>query len=275
MTFYLIGARGRLGQAIAAGAGSEIVSLDRSIYENWSSADAGDLVSRYFDRRSNEGATIFVASGLLDPRLPQKDLLRVNYHLPKNVMDGATKLGMKVITFGSAMEGLLQSKNPYVQSKTALGEYASAVAGESTRVIHLRIHTLYGRGQPDRFMFLGQMLTAIRANQPFKMTSGRQLREYHHLADEAMAIWQIAIVARYGVMNLNHGKPLSLKAIAEGVFHACGKSDLLRIGALPEPSDENYETVLQPTEIVQQITFRDSLPAIVQYMQECSACGEA
>lgn len=276
MTFYLIGARGRLGQAIADEyANSEIIPLERHHYEAWSQAGGGDLVSRYFEKSSPAGAIVFVASGLLDPKLSHEELLSVNYQLPKNVIDGATKVGMKVVTFGTVMEGLLQSKNPYIQSKTALGEYVKVVAGDAKPVIHLQIHTLFGRGQPSPFMFLGQMLAAIRANQTFKMTSGRQLREYHHLADEAKAIRQITTSEQYGVMNLSHGKPLILRTIAESVFEALGKSDLLAVGALPEPPDENYEQVLKPSALVQQLAFRDSLSAIVEYMQTCLTCDEA
>lgn len=276
MTLYLIGARGRLGQAIAHEYGdSEIVSLDRSVYENWSPPGMADLISRYFDKRINEGATVFVASGLLDPKLSQEDLLRVNYYLPKNLIDGAAKLGIKIITFGTVMEGLLQSKNPYIQSKSALGEYVSTAAATGSPVIHLKIHTLYGMGQPSPFMFLGQILTAIRDNVPFQMTSGRQLREYHHLADEAKAIRQIANSAPPGVVNVSHGDPLSLRAIAESVFQALGKDDLLRVGSLPEPQEENYEKILNRTEILQHVAFRAPLPAIVQYMQECHTCQEA
>ena len=276
MTVYLIGARGRLGQAIVNEyADSEIFSLDRSVYEGWSRTGVADLVSRYFDRHSNENATVFVASGLLDSRLSQDELLSVNYHLPKNLIDGAAKLGIKVITFGTVMEGLLKLKNPYIQSKCALRDYVNVVVAQGWPATHLQIHTLFGLGLPSPFMFLGQMLSAIRVNQPFKMTSGRQLREYHHLTDEAKAIRQIANSACPGTLNLSHGKPLSLNTIAESVFQALGKSDLLHIGTLPEPPDENYEKILKPTEIVQQTTFRDSLPAIIQYMQECHACNGA
>lgn len=270
MTFYLIGSRGRLGQAIAAEyTDSGIISLDREIYEDWSQPGAADLVSRYFEKHSVEHGTVFVASGLLDPRQSPEDLFRVNHTLAKNVIDGATKLGLKVITFGTVMEGLLQSKNPYIQSKTALGEYVGAVADHSKPVTHVQIHTLYGQGQPSSFMFLGQMLAAILANQEFKMTSGRQLREYHHLADEAAAIRQIEEFSAPGVINLSHGQPNSLKAIAEAVFDSFGKIDLLRIGALPEPADENYHRILPPTDVVSRIPFRGSLPSIVGYMQEC------
>lgn len=275
MTLYLIGARGRLGQAIAHEYGAdEIVSLDRSIYEDWSQPGVADLISRYFDKRTDGDATVFVASGLLDPKLSQVDLLRVNHHLPKNLIDGVTKLGIKVITFGTVMEGFLQSKNPYIETKTALGEYVSSVAAAGKPAIHLQIHTLYGLGQPSPFMFLGQMLTSIRDNVPFQMTSGRQLREYHHLWDEAKAIRKIASSAAPGLVNLSHGKPLSLRTIAVCVFQAFGKEELLRVGALPEPPEENYEKVLEPSEILQQVAFRDSLPAIVQYMQECRSCQE-
>lgn len=275
MTVYLIGGRGRLGQAIAHEyADSGVVSLGRSIYEGWSQAGAVDKISRYFDTRSNECSTIFVASGLLDPNLSQDDLLRVNYQLPKNLIDGAAKLGIKVITFGTVMEGLLKSKNPYIQTKTALGEYARAVASLANPAIHMQIHTLYGIGQPSPFMFLGQMLTSILHNTPFRMTSGRQLREYHHLTDEAKAIRKLAKVASPGVVNVSHGKPLSLRAIAENVFTVLGKEELLHVGALPEPSEENYEQVLAPAPILYQVEFRDSLPAIVEYMKECYACRE-
>lgn len=276
MKFYLIGSRGRLGQAVANEyARNGIVSVDRSLYVDWSRPDVSDLISRYFDTLSREDVTIFVASGLLDPKLPQEDLLRVNYHLPRNVIDGAVKLGIKVITFGTVMEGILQSKNPYVHSKAALGEYVISVAAEGKPAIHVQLHTLFGGGQPSPFMFLGQMLSAIRNNVPFMMTSGRQLREYHHLSDEAKAIRQIANYAPPGVLNLSHGRPLSLRAIAEGVFQAVGKDGLLGVGSLPEPVEENYEKVVNPSEILKHVEFRDSLPAIIQYVQECLSCQGA
>lgn len=270
MKLYLIGSRGRLGQAIAHQyADCGIVSLDRSTYKDWAKPGVADLVTRYFESYSDQGATVFIASGLLDPRLPQEDLISVNYHLPKNVIDGASKLGIKVITFGTVMERLVELKNSYIQTKAALGDYVDTLAAAGKSVIHVQVHTLYGVGQPSPFMFLGQMLESIQSETPFKMTSGRQLREYHHLADDAKAIRLIEEAATPGVLNLSHGKPLSLKVIAESVFHVLDKDELLHVGALPEPPEENYDRIFRPSEIMQQVAFRDSLPAIVQYMKEC------
>ena len=269
MTFYFIGAKGRLGQALANEySDCTVVSLDRSVYKSWSQPSMSDAVSRYFDKCS-EKDTLFVTSGLLDPGFPQEDLMRVNYHLPKNLIDGAARLGVRVITFGTVMEALSSSKNAYIQSKLALSEYVGTVATIDKPVIHFQMHTLYGVGEPDPFMFLGQMFSAIQKNSIFKMTPGKQLREYHHLTDETKAIRTIVKSAPVGVMDLSHGQPLSLKTIAEGVFQAFGKGSLLDTGALPEPREENYTKIFKLSVGLDQSMFRDSLSGIVNYMKAC------
>ena len=270
MAFYLIGGRGRLGRAIAAEySDSKLVLINRLIYEDWSREGAADQVSNYFDKNVRENSTVFVASGLLDPNLSEDDLIKVNYTLPKNVIDGASKLGVKVITFGTVMEGLIKSKNAYVLSKTDLNNYVEKMLNAERSIKHIQLHTLYGIGHPSPFMFLGQMLLAIKANLPFQMTSGRQLREYHHLEDDAAAIRLIADSSVSGVVNLSHGQPVSLRAIAENVFDALGESQLLRLGALPEPAEENYDRIFRANEIVDSVRFRDVLPNISKYMKNC------
>lgn len=272
MTFHVIGATGRLGRALTCEyAGSDIRSLPRAIYQDWSMPGRSDQVARHFESDALPDDVVFVTSGLLDPKLPEETLRGVNFHLPKNVIDGATKAGLKVVTFGTIMETLLESNNPYIHSKVALGEYAESSMGEGKSVIHMRIHTLYGDGLPSPFMFLGQMLSAILNNQPFNMTSGRQLREYHHLYDEARAIRQIESSMSSGLVNLSHGRPLSLRDIAECVFATQGRSQLLRVGALPEPPKENYAIILPPVPELASISFRESLPAIDEYMRACCA----
>ena len=270
MAFYLIGGRGRLGRAIAAEySDSKLVLINRLIYEDWSQEGAADQVSSYFDKNVRENSTVFVASGLLDPNLSEDDLIKVNYTLPKNVIDGASKLGVKVITFGTVMEGLIKSKNAYVLSKTDLNNYVERMLNAERSIKHIQLHTLYGIGHPSPFMFLGQMLLAIKAKLPFQMTSGRQLREYHHLEDEAAAIRLIADSSVSGVVNLSHGQPVSLRAIAENVFDALGERQLLRLGALPEPAEENYDRIFRANEIVDSVRFREVLPNISKYMTNC------
>ena len=275
MAFYLIGGRGRLGRAIAAEySGSELVTLERSIYEDWSRDGAADQVSRYFDQNVGENSTVFVTSGLLDPNFSEENLLKVNYTLAKNVIDGASKIGTKIITFGTVMEELIKSKNSYVRSKKKLSEYVEKMANNERSIKHIQLHTLYGIDHPSPFMFLGQILLAIKSNQPFEMTSGRQLREYHHLEDEAVAIRLITDSSVSGVVNLSHGQPVLLRAVAESVFDALEKSHLLRLGALPEPAEENYDQIFRANEVVSTVLFREALPNINTYMKNCLASFE-
>lgn len=266
---YLIGGRGRLGQAIAREyADTDVVLLDRALYEEWSRDGAEREIAQYFERQAGE-SLVFVASGLLDPRLPPELLQGVNFHLPKNLIAAVSPLGMKVVTFGTAMEAFSGARNAYVESKRSLSEYVNTSIRSGCAALHLQIHTLYGMGVPTPFMFLGQILNAIRRGAPFSMTSGRQLREYHHLEDEARAIRWLAESAASGTIALSHGNPLSLKEIAETVFEALGKSELLRVGVLADPVEENFEKIFEPVMLPPDIKFRESLPAIIEYVKAC------
>jgi len=271
MNYYLVGSSGRLGRAIAKEFfDEEIQCLDRSIYRGWECPSSVPYIRGFFDTPQNkDGATIFVASGLLDPTLSRDELLFVNYYLPKNIIDAVSKIDAKVITFGTVLEGLLSTQNNYVQSKTFLNEYVKATADECNRVLHVQLHTLYGLGQPSPFMFLGQILSALREDAQFKMTSGRQLREYHHFLDVTKAVRHMVNSSLAGVVNLSHGKPVSLRDIANRIFEAFDKDYLLQVGAIPEPLEENYDRLFQPIELCKQVCFRDSLPSIIDYMREC------
>ena len=268
MKVYLVGGRSRLAIAIArAYKKNEVVLLNRSIYSGWSKPGAAELVSRFFEKCSDEGAIVFVTSGLLDQNVHYDDLLRINYHLPKNIIDGVRLLDIRVVTFGTVLERSLQSKNKYVESKLALSNYIRSIDISSQATTHLQLHTLFGIGQPDEFMFLGQIQSALKKNKPFFMISGRQLREYHHCDDEAKAIKRTVNSSCSGIINLSHSKPIYLNSIASSVFNAFGKSELLHSIEEAEPDNAIYEESLLKNTIIKK-GFRDPLTSIVSYMKE-------
>jgi nucleoside-diphosphate-sugar epimerase len=266
----IIGGKGRVGQALAreyADVDAEVVVPDRAIYQDWAREGAECAISRYFgrDQRASD-SILFVTSGLLDPRLPSESLLAVNYHLPRNLLSAVLPLGMQVVTFGTVMEAMPTAANAYIDSKRRLREYVESVRDRGAAT-HIQIHTLYGMGSPTPFMFLGQMLAALRLGEPFRMTSGRQLREYHHVADDARAIRWLVESASTGTIALSHGRPVTLRQIADAVFEGLGKSELLKAGTLPDPAEENYETIFKPLAFSREVEFRESLSAIVDYMK--------
>lgn len=264
---FILGSRGRLGQAIAAQyAPTDVVCVDRSVYEPWSSADARAGISEYFAQCRSEDSVVYICSGLLDPRLSAEELLAVNYHLPRNVIDSLARSGIRVVTFGTAMEHTLNS-NSYVQSKLKLSEYVEDANADGALSTHVRIHTLYGGGEPSPFMFLGQILTAIRTESLFSMTLGRQLREYHHVEDDARAVKTLTDARLTGLIDLAHGNPITLRSLAESVFGALGKTHLLQVGALPEPAQDNFDLVFERPPTLKDSTFREAIPGVIEYLK--------
>src|SRR5262249_52218512 len=115
---------------------------------------------------------------------------------------------------------------------------------KSCRFMHVRMHTIYGSA-PKAHMFLGQILTSLQNGTPFCMSSGEQLREYHHADDIAVAI--TGILARqwdFGtIIELNSGNPVRLIDLARQVFRAFGREELLQVGALAGAEGENKARV--------------------------------
>lgn len=269
MKHYVVGSNGRLGQSIVRALGYENVDcLQRESYGEWGVDGAEKKVKAFFDNQNQEGNTIYVVAGLLDPLAPKHNLDAVNYLLPRNIIEGAAALGMKIITFGTVLERLLRHRNNYVQSKIDLNEFIQTQYAASDRVLHVQLHTLYGVGKPSPFMFLGQILEKLFNDQPFQMTSGTQLREYHHFEDDAQAIVKISKQPNSGVLDLSHGKACTLESIAKSIFSAFGKSHLLEIAALPEPVEENYHTSFSKNQLTAGLNFREPLPGIVEYMRQ-------
>ncbi len=264
---YILGSRGRLGKALAAlHEPSEVVCVDREIYARWAAPGTGAEIRAYFASCLHSASVIYICSGLLDPRLSAEELLAVNYQLPRNIIEGVVGLGARVITFGTAMEHAL-TNNSYVQSKLKLSEFVEQVNAVQPLATHVRVHTQYGVGEPSAFMFLGQVLAALRAEVPFNMTSGRQLREYHHVHDDARAIQFLVREGAIGVVELSHGKPVTLRSLAEGIFDSFGRLDLLRVGAIPEPGHENFDKVFFVPESLKGASFRDANLAVVEYIK--------
>ncbi|WJV63233.1 NAD-dependent epimerase/dehydratase family protein [Pectobacteriaceae bacterium CE70] len=267
---FLIGSHGRLGNVIYQSYPLEnITVLERSLYENWGVTSCRSDIARYFEDRFEPNSVVFIASGLLDPKLSQEALLKVNYLLPKNIIEATSHLGLKVVTFGTIMEELISTDNAYVNSKAMLGSFISNLSGINKNILHIRMHTLYGVGLPSPFMFLGQLYDALQNKSIFEMSPGNQLREYHHIDDDVKAIHTLINNGIYGVFNLSHGQPVKLKDIANYIFQAFSLEELLSIGAYLEPKDDNYGIISHRPSELNGIEFRDTLPSILIYLKKC------
>lgn len=268
----VLGARGRLGHAIASSLPTNrITAPARSVYAEWWRDGSADGVSCYLENLVEREGAVYVAAGLIDPSRPDVEHHQVNYLLARNVIEGATKLGFRVVTFGTAMEEVVSEKttNPYLASKIRLGHFVDDFSAKSDLVLHIRIHTLFGGGLPDSFMFLGQIFHSLMSRSEFKMSPGTQLREYHHLDDEVVAIKKLLEFGARGSVTLTHGAPVTLRDMATYIFEAFKCPELLRVGALPGPADDNYGVLFERPRALDGMTFRETLPALVDHLRAC------
>ena len=266
--YFIIGGSGRLGGALAKAYCAEaVIILPRSVYCDWVRAEQRHSVTSYFNQFQDYDITIFITSGLLDPKLSFEKLLSVNYWLPRNIIEGTRFFKVRTITFGTVMEALMPAANNYIISKVKFSQKLEELDPFKNRHLHIQIHTLYGVGVPSTFMFLGQILDALKKNKPFVMTSGSQLREYHHIDDDIKAIRLFEQAGYTGTVDISHGKPVSLLEIANYIFEEFGAQHLLQVGILPSTKSENFTKTYKARDALGPVQFRDTLPSVASYVR--------
>jgi nucleoside-diphosphate-sugar epimerase len=272
----VLGSRGRLGRSLLAALGPDARAPGRAEYSDWWTAGSSDRVAAFLRSAAPSPGIVLVACGVVDPAASPQDHERVNVLLPRNVIEGASKAGWRAVTFGTIMETMQpeHAVNSYIASKIRLGRFVSEFHS-ATPPTHVRMHTHYGGGPPPRFMFLGQMLACLAARTPFRMSSGLQLREYHFVDDDARAILKIVATGLHGIAEVSHGEPVRLRDLAGHVFEAFGCTELLQVGALPLPAHENIERTFERSPLLRDLTFRRTLPSVVEHLRSCLAPANA
>ena len=266
----LVGTKGVLSSAIQEVFNGESIHIvDQAAAYSWASPTTGNRIAEYVSTLRDKPKLILNASGIVDPTASPEVLINVNYNLPKNLAEFANQNGTKLVTFGTIMENFedLAVSNPYLSSKKKYYDYFVRSSQQHASVLHLQAHTWYGGNKLKSHMFLGQIFSAIQKRTIFKMSMGKQLREYHHLFDDLCALKHLLNSGAYGVFQLNHGEALSLQEVASHVFSEFNLSELLRIGVLPMSSHENLDATFLPDRLLSEVAFRGTLRGITDYMR--------
>ena len=225
---------------------------------------------------------IVFANGLTDPRAATTELIDSNVEFPLSVIHATCATpGIRYLTLGTIFENFEEfaSVNPYVRSKRLLSERLLAIPdlAESGRALHLQLHTIYG-GPPKSHMFLGQMLQALERGAEFCMSSGEQLREYHHVDDIAGAILELLFRTWEDEPNpieLNSGAPIRLADLATAVFSAFDRLHLLKVGALDTTPGDNRVRVFPRSDTSVLPYYRDPIVGVLNYVRRHCATGIA
>jgi nucleoside-diphosphate-sugar epimerase len=235
--------------------------------QEWTIPNSADKILEYFKQQKIKPNVIINATGIVDGFANREEQINVNFHLPKNLLDFSIKTNVKLITFGTIMENFkgIANSNSYLKSKTDYFEYLTSITVNPHNTIHLQIHTWYGGYRLHNTMFLGQIYDAIKSGKAFRMSSGLQLREYHHIEDDLEALKHLLSIDCKGILQINHGISITLKDIATHLFSHFNSLELIKIGDVATPVQENFTRKFVVPESLKGIAFRNPLEGITDY----------
>ena len=261
----IIGSNGNIARQLKEQFPDAMV-IDRRQFEFWDNPN--ELRTIFKD----EPIEIYVAIGILSSKSKISELERVNVQIPKLIADSIKGTDSRIVTFGSIMEKdqRICSSNPYIHTKKKLSEYLQSNLQED-EFLHLRLHTLYGGKKLNSEMFLGQLFISIKNGTEFLMSSGRQIREYHHIEDDLKAMELLQVNGHIGIQEISHGEVFTLIEIAEQVLYYFDAPKLLIAGKMEEPSAEIFSPLGIRSKTLKEFQFRPTIKSIANYLLECMA----
>jgi len=262
----IIGSNGNIARQLKEQFPDAVV-INRRQFEFWDNPNELRTIFR------DEPIEVYVAIGILSSKSKISELERVNLQIPKLIADAIKGTDSRIVTFGSIMEKYqnICSSNPYIHTKKKLSEYLQDNLQED-EFLHLRLHTLYGGKKLNSEMFLGQLFISIKDGTEFLMSSGRQIREYHHIEDDLKAMELLQANGHKGIQEISHGEVFTLIEIAEQVLYYFDAPQLLIAGKMKEPSAEMFSPLGNRNNTFNKFQFRPTIKGITNYLLECLAC---
>ena len=130
-------------------------------------------------------------------------------------------------------DGPVHPETLYAAAKLSLGVTGRHLACQSQMSFAWgRLFYLYGLSEDPRRV-IPALFSSVFSNQPFPATLGEQVRDYLYLADVAQAYRFLVEADAEGVFNVSSGVPITMAHLLTTAAAAAGRSDLLRLGALP------------------------------------------
>jgi nucleoside-diphosphate-sugar epimerase len=97
-----------------------------------------------------------------------------------------------------------------------------------------RLFFLYGpREHPARLV--PSVARSLLAGEAAECSAGTQRRDFLHTDDVADALVTLLRSDLTGPVNIGSGEPVAVRTVIETVARACGRPDLVRLGARPTP----------------------------------------
>lgn len=200
----------------------------------------------------------FAAAGVSPKQASRLDLMHWNVTASQLLLERAHTAGVRrVVVAGSYAEyGLSADKydlippnapllptTSYASSKAACFVTCHATAVElGLELCYPRVFSAYGEGQFES-NFWPALRKAALEGRDFEMTAGEQIRDYVPVNDVAIAFLHAAsrddiVKGAPTVYNVGSGRPVTMRAFAEGCWNRWHAKGQLKVGALPYRANE-------------------------------------
>jgi nucleoside-diphosphate-sugar epimerase len=260
----VLGENGEIARGLAKHlTSSQLIVVPRREFLPWLDSSSIRLL-RFLEEivtLSTNPINIHVSVGVTNPASDSEVLDKINVELPNRIIASSKDLPVRIITYGTVHE-YSKIQNPYIHSKRQLWKSIENF-DDSYSVLHLRLNTIYSDLAPKEHMFLGQLLMSLRRAEEFHMSSGNQIRQFHHIEDLVAVVDDILgnpMESRF--FDVCGQEYLTLRTVAEGVLSHFGMDHLLRLGSMPENSSE----VFQPPNLrnsVKESLFRPAISGLI------------
>jgi nucleoside-diphosphate-sugar epimerase len=122
-----------------------------------------------------------------------------------------------------------------------------------------RIFFLYGPHEhPQRLV--PSVARALLDGREAACTDGRQQRDFMHCADVAEAFVALLDVETEGPVNIASGRAVTIAEVVSLVGEACGRPELVRLGALPSRPDDPDMLVADIARLQNEVGFTARRP---------------
>ena len=120
-----------------------------------------------------------------------------------------------------------------------------------------RIFNLYGPDE-DPGRLVTSVTRSLLLGQEARTSHGEQIRDFSHVEDVARALVSLLDSEVIGAVNIASGEPVRIRTVVEILGALTGASHLLRIGALPAPTNDPPLLVADVRRLRDEIGFSPS-----------------
>jgi nucleoside-diphosphate-sugar epimerase len=147
---------------------------------------------------------------------------------------------------------------PYGACKLALSEIVTHPP-DGLSTAWGRIFYLYGPGEhPSRLV--ASVIGSLLRNRPARCTHGRQLRDFLHVADVALAFALILDGHVEGIVNIGSGEEITIRSLVEIIADAVGvPHSMVQFGALSVAPGDSPRVVADIRRLREEVDFRPRL----------------